>query len=721
MDHHFNTHDRKREAALPDWQAGSSFLVENPELYGAVFDAYPVAMGDLLLGVNGTAAEDGAPVPSFAAEEAGVEGLLNTVYGQLLPPTEETAAVLRGTFGDRDEEQEYPVARYSAALAEAVALYTFRGPARGTSYEQTSLMLGSEIARKLSILRDTIERLDSDTQADDSCYTVSFGACRILRMGEGRYTLEIFAAGNFRLYLLDREGMSPLWTAVTPCIDPDSNKIVSGCRVPLLHPEPFAVLLLSDGVCGYGAAEERALQENAGMRWACRMRLEDHILRLVTACVRPAEFGERAERFFTGRSVGRGSASGAICLCLDADTSYETFREACQHRYAELEAWIAGLPNGYDPDDETSLPTREDMEKSFSRYLMESRPTLVERVTRAIGDYAVRILHGAPRVDELPYPDGVSDLLRLDYGEVNGIYARYDAENRADREQLADNVRLLRELLSENWITLRPQLRPLYPDGDAAHERTYRHCVQMNRRLYAMLENRRRMIGEAEARLTRALDTLRACGEDATYGRGGDVPASAWLSTNEGDVLSLTQDLRRLEAEGEDYRTLWVAYTAERDTLFSLDTMSDKGFFAADFTAIRIGELSDDGWERLREALSARRGEASGEGLWDAVRAMSAYVRVLRDRIDDRDAEGRMAREISRDYVWQMACIRAAIYGDAHWGDDVATVLDESARHEYLAAVARHREQCELAERKKSIYESYRRLYERYETSDTVL
>ena len=244
MDHHFNAYDRNREVNSLDWQTGASFLAENPESYGAVFDAHPVATGDLLLAVNGCAANDGTLVPSFVAEDAGVSGLLDTVYGQLLPPTEETAAVLRGTFGDREGEQEYPVARYSAALAEAVARYPFRGPAKGTSYEQTSLMLGSEIARKLSILRDTIERLDEGTQADDACYTVSFGACHILRMGEGRYTLEIFAAGNYRFYLLDRAGMSPLWTATTPCIDPDSNKIVSGCRIPLHHSEPFAVLLL---------------------------------------------------------------------------------------------------------------------------------------------------------------------------------------------------------------------------------------------------------------------------------------------------------------------------------------------------------------------------------------------------------------------------------------------------------------------------------------------
>ena len=99
---------------------------------------------------------------------------------------------------------------------------------------------------------------------------------------------------------------------------------------------------------------------------------------------------------------------------------------------------------------------------------------------------------------------------------------------------------------------------------------------------------------------------------------------------------------------------------------------------------------------------------------------MSIYVRILRDRIDDRDAEGRMAREVSRDPDWQMACIRAAIYGDAHWGEDAAHVLDESVRHEYLTAVARHREQCELAGRKKWIYENYRGTYERYETEDTI-
>ena len=82
--------------------SGMAFLAENPEAYGLVPDACPVVTSDLLLAVNGHSATGGAISPSYPVEEGGVDGLLDSLYGNLIPRTDENARLLRATFGESE-------------------------------------------------------------------------------------------------------------------------------------------------------------------------------------------------------------------------------------------------------------------------------------------------------------------------------------------------------------------------------------------------------------------------------------------------------------------------------------------------------------------------------------------------------------------------------------------------------------------------------------------
>jgi hypothetical protein len=140
-------------------------------------------------------------------------------------------------------------------------------------------------------------------------------------------------------------------------------------------------LLLSDSVSAPNAAEYRALQEAPGLIGRYRMRLEEYFLRILTSCVREQEFGERAARFFTGRSHGRDSASGTALIQRGDTVSYEVFRSLCQNRLSELESHISLLPDGYDPARVTALVSRADTEHAFISDLLDRDPDLVGRIS----------------------------------------------------------------------------------------------------------------------------------------------------------------------------------------------------------------------------------------------------------------------------------------------------------------------------------------------------
>ena len=56
-------------------KVGMAFLSENPEAYGMVHDACPVATSELLIAVNGHDVTGGAISPTYPVEAGGVDGL----------------------------------------------------------------------------------------------------------------------------------------------------------------------------------------------------------------------------------------------------------------------------------------------------------------------------------------------------------------------------------------------------------------------------------------------------------------------------------------------------------------------------------------------------------------------------------------------------------------------------------------------------------------------
>lgn len=696
--------------------SGMAFLAENPEAYGLVPDACPVVTSDLLLAVNGHSATGGAISPSYPVEEGGVDGLLDSLYGNLIPRTDENARLLRATFGESEGMQEHPVARYCAALAEATALRILDGGAKGASAEQIAFMLGDEIPRNLARLRETV-CLDGVTPRDDELFTVSLCACRVHPEGEGAYRVDIFAAGSFRVYVLDGGGLHPLWLKDTPAVTP--ARLVEPVRysLTLRHPEPFALLLLSESICDRSAAETRALRENPGLIWRYRMRLEDQILRLITACVREQEFGERASRFFTGRAHGRDSASGAMMI-LREGVSYEVFRSVCQSRLSDLEDMISLLPEGYDPTRIPPRVLREDMEESHLRRLLELEKGLSDRVSEAVRLYALdRLKQG--RTDALcPPPADVPAYRRLSWEEIHTAFRRYDTENDADRARVEQNRRILRENLTDHWITLRPRLlEASSATSDPAALRSYTACADMSARLGRMLTERKKKLSRLEALLTDSLAVLQTDGKDWLEGRAGDGSISAWTETlTDGLPAALSPVLSDWQTDTEAYRSLLTAYTYERELLFRKDTRGD-GFFAKDWEKLLRGELEDDRWDAYGNSLTAL---PAYRELWESLRRVSKGTGALLTRIESRGAERRMARELAGRPDIQLAALRASAYEDGDWGESVAAVMEPALRREHKDAVRRWQEACELTARRAEAYAAYAAVWREYLPDETV-
>lgn len=691
---------------------GMAFLAESPEAYGFLPYAHPAVTSEFMVATNGQQAAGKVTIPTFPVEVGGVDGLLDTLYGGLVSRSADNIALLKATFGECEGVQEHPIARYCAALAEITALQLLHGEAREASFEQTCRLLGREISKGLSRLRDILGR-DGSAEGDSIYYTVSLGACRVASVGEGGYVLDIFSAGDFRVFLLDRDGLSPLWLTDTPVLSPDAEIIPTGRSLRLYHPEPFAILLLSDSVCALPAAEMRALRENSGLVWRYRMRLEDQLLRLITSCVREQEFGERAAHFFTGHSRGRDSASGGMML-LRGEASYEVFRSLCDDRLSGLESMISLFPEGYDPNRPPVLLSREDMEREYIRQLLTKEPGLLDRVSEGIRQGALQKLRQGQEGDVPPPPD-VPAYHRLSYGEVWETFRRYDRENDVDRERVRENRRILRDHLTDHWIALRPCLRGLSdaPVSEVA-QRSYAACVELKRTLGGMLAYRQGVMARLEGLLSDSLEILRAEGVDWVEGRAGDGCLATWArGLTESLPPTVTPLLEGWQEQTEAYRSLLSAYTHERELLFCLD--AEEGFFASDWQGIYEGTLSDHRWEQLCGAMKP---DMPYGDMMKALCRLSKGTGELLSRMEGRGAERRMARELADRDELQIAALRASVYEDMDWGESVVAVLEPSQRKSYREAVRRWQESCELAARRAEVFEGYVRMYGTYLTGE---
>ncbi len=766
---------------------GMTFLAENPEAFGFISDARPVATqdGNLLVaangaggtvGIGGVTALPGAIAPTFAVETPGVDGLIEELYGTLVPRTDRNHRLLEETFGESEGRQEHPISRYAAALAEITALAVLTDEAvldtrEGrvpVSHKETAARLAERVATSLSTLGEVLATAGVD-EREGGLLSVSLAALRVTDRADGTATLDLFAAGDFKLYLLDENGLCPLWTSVTSVIAPRSTLPVGGCTLTLDHPEPFALLLLSDSACAPDAAEARRMREEPGLVWRYRMRLEEQILRLFASAGPMTDLGEYAERFFTGRAHGRDSASGAMIL--RPRDAREAFRAACRARLDRLESLLLLLPDGYDPARVSPLEPRAETERAYLRALLAHEEGLADRVTEALRRAALEKLHrglealprgeaispGVPSV-EVPEPDeetlaavshaiettpppaDVPEYRRLSFPALWKAYRLYDRENDADRARITENRRALYEQFSEHWVTLRPCFVTGERHGEevyspetaayrAARDRDYDACCRLNARLAAIFTARQEREARLDALLSESLAALRATRRDRLYGRAGDDQPAALFRTLATELPSaIAAEEAAVSAEGDRYRSLLSAYMSEREGLFRRDLTPPHGILAAAWPAVCDGTLPNDRWAALcyasDDALAPVVGEAFAFGsednaaLPDVLRRISLGTGVLCARIRERAADRRMARELATRVNLQLDCLRAAAYEDPDWGEATAALMSDARRGDYATMVSRWEEALETRRRRAEAYETYRAMYETFVLAD---
>lgn len=704
----------------------SAFLCGSPVSYGLISDAMPIASRCLLVAANGYSAGGGVSIPLYTAGNGGITELMDEVF-PMLEQTEMQKEVLHGTFGDCHVQKEHPLSRYCAALVEAETV-RFLQDTQG-SFEELRDGLGNRLTDSLRRLRarmeegdaahSTVGRRRSFPQVSEEYYEVSFGACRITQEEDGSYTTDIFSAGDMRVFLMDGEGLFPLWVGRTPRLSANGGIAMGGGRIRLSHPEPFAVILLSATVCPQFDDEE-----TAEVTVQARMRLEERLLRIVNMATEEQELGARAAQVLSDLAVGQKSISGAMTVRCDG--GYTAFREVCRLRLQTLEQDTALLPTGYSPAREPLRKSCIEAERDFVRETFLARPELREQVRRHIDGRVRELMAALPRDAEggllpteeaaLPEPicpKGSEDPLRILTSEdVRRALEAYEVDNLADRAHVQQCKKLLYTLLSEHWTVLRPLL---YTEGETenpAAERQYRCCLELNRRLEAALSARRSRLDALKAQLTRDLSILENRAEDWVMGRA-DPSGCCALLDNYAKTLParLGRTAEHWETDTDHFNALRAAYTSERAILFELDIAPD-GFFAETYAALTTGECSEMTQRKMREAVNA---ESKGtlSGILDTVLVLSSAIHRLRGQIGGREVEWKCIHEISESFEWQFACVRCAIYGD-ETEDSAAALLDDPTRFAYNRVVREWREETALRERRLNTFDAYTRNYRRY-------
>ena len=739
--------ETERVQAAPQW-IQTTFLCGSPAAYGLLTDAVPAASRYLLTAAGGYSAGGGVSIPLYTACGGGVKNLIRETF-PMLSADGVSEDILGMTFGDCTSQREHPLARFCAALAEAVGTeyLSDTGGGRGDiSADDACAELGLRISGALeSFHKYVIESDDAGSvrrrrglrAVSPEFFDVSFGACRLTPdEGDGNYSLEIFAAGDFRVFLLDGEGLFPLWIQSTGRISPGVSDTVRGSRQTLCHREPFALFLLSDSVCApfrIGIAEKGTAPVRE------RMRLEERLLRIVSASAVEQEIGVRAAQELADLAAGEAGVSGAATVLTGVRSGYEEFRDACDDRLHVLEQDAALLPEGYDPDLRTDGLSRAEAERKFVRDLFETRSDIREKTAAALERLAREYLNGMDtgRDGELHLQgetrtvtrtEGSGTLFRsLTAEDVYREFRRFDAANDEPRGRIEQRRLLIREFLSEHWITLRPLLcapgapgRTDIPAEEAARaEEQYRCCLNLNRRLEQVLRTRRAALTDLKSLLSDCLARAEREGENWILGRCNAESCPNFLNEVGGKLPG------RLSAVGAAWGTgapsdagnfvsLQTAYTAEREKLFGMDA-APGGLFSGMWLMLQDGTVPSETFSACREAVAAGAGEKFAAAL-DMLAVLSEEIKRLKDRIASYDAARRCIRSVADNFEWQFVCLRNAVYKEG--GEDGQEVTDGPADNAtaimYRRAVQEWQEERTLDERRRATYTAYRDAWSRY-------
>lgn len=732
----------------------ASFLYGSPSAYGLITDAMPVSNGQILVAASGYSVGGGAGVPLHTAGGAGPDALLEEVF-PMLEADDLSRNILRMTFGDCLVQREHPWSRYCAALVEAELVRYLSASDRHEekSFSSVCEELGCRLSDSLDSLRAWMEQGDTSRGSSHrgrgnasigaEYYEVSLGACRIVPAKEsGSYMLDILSAGNFGLFLLDGKGMYPLWSQGTRAVSPDDRVALSGRRVTLKHPEPFGLFLLSGTVCSALLSSENTSVHGEAGPVRARMLLERRLLNILRTASIEDEIGLRATQQLSDLAVRQDSISGAMATI--AQGGYDDLRSACVARLETLEQDLDLLPDGYNPEREPPIRSRAETEANFARELFSKRPELREIMRTTLAD---RVRGQLDRLDTdaeggaLPpagwedaagESEGTVDLKDLTAVRVYAVLRRYDRFNDEDRMHMRCARQALHSLLAEHWITLRPLLCAAGgPGGNSAgaepavavesavaveHDPAAEHyacCIDLNRRLEQLLSMRRGVLRELRERLEQLLDILDIGAGDWTQGRADALDCQQLLITlSRGLGEPYGTAAQTWQTETEHLHSLQAAYTAERERLLDRDIAAGGGF-AERYRHMMEGAWSDEAFAACRASVMEAGGDAA-VGIIDAVRVLSKGIERLGGQIRDREAAGECIREISEDFHWQFACLRAAVYGDETDADGVRSLVDEATRVAYRQGVQKWQEDRNLQQRRAEVYAAYRDSYGTY-------
>ncbi len=728
-------HDIHTEAALP--LPGMSFWAESPEAAGHIPDACPMATAEWLIAVAGR-----ADTPLYTVEMGGIDGLYDVLYGDLLPRSEANTAILRTTFGESEQESVHPVGRYAAVLAEATVPVILSGAARGASPEQSAILLGGELTRCLEAFR---LRLAADGAEEATMYGVRLAACRLQIEDEGLYTMDILSAGDYRLYLVDAGGMHEVWAGAEAPFTPGEQEAIVCHRVELIHPEPFALLLLSAGAA---CPEEITApgKEPSGRVWRHRMRLEEAVLHLLTACLREQEFGDRAAQYFAGH-IHRGySAAGALLVHGD-EAGFEGLIGSLRTRLHTVEELLPLLPEDYHTATTAPIPTRYETEVAYLSALAANDPSVADRGADAVYLSALeRIRTRGTRAATPPKPapdvempdtllGGTAPMIKLAPPAdelIDPLFAEHNRVNAEDLAALAENRAAMKEALIEHWVTWRPLMTDAESctEAEHAHDTTDRtdkafatrlayraarnrdHVALriLNARLSERLAERRTILDDLDRLLVSATRRLRGEGNDWLCGRGGDDNATAWVGAVSRELMErLGRFDAQFRADTDRYRSLLVAYRCEREWLFLRDTEHPDGVFAVCWRSIQDGTLPTETWHRWLEAVDKAGLGADYRSRLEAIRGISEGCGALLRRIERRGADRLTARELSRRADLRVAALRASVYCAPGWATE--DLLTEAQMRDLVDCLRRREEAERLALRRREAFEAYRVMY----------
>ncbi len=570
----------------------------------------------------------------------------------------------------------------------------------------------------------------SGPKPEDRRFRVSLCACCVTPGRKpGSYVLDVFAAGDFRLFLWDGDGLSHIRMEGNRPLSLNRESALSCRRLRLDHAAPFALVLLSDSVCAHDRTG-RAVTGGEGTRWLRdRLKLEERLHRIILGAAGEETLGAQARQQLGGLAAGQDSVSGGFLIPttgdMSTDSAFEDFRHVCMRRSGELQELLALLPESYDETATRSSRTCMESERDFAATLFRAKPGLEDRLTEYLTAHVTARLDdpavSAEEAEWGPCPEGSSDPLhRLTGEKVRGLFRRLDAENDTDRDQAEKNRALISRMLREHWVTLRPLLcspdspltDPVTPEIREEGDRLYADCIGLNNLLEEQLKQRLTSLNALRELLS---SVERDLGDNAAVWAGGAGDQAALdrdLLILKSELPDMSDSVHQGWAEGtERYLSLRNDYLRRREELFDFDTKprsdaSDGGsaLFCSSLRDMTNGTMTNDGWQECQTRVSKLDENGEYADMFRVLPVISRRIAVLEAGVRRRDARRRCITALTTSPDRICDCLRAAVYRDSAWGEDVGGLIDEGTRLDYQAVVRRWHDEDALYDRRSAAY-----------------